>query len=149
MRPSFAAILLVALACCLAFGACRGGTAPRGNATGAANDPEEVLAEVNTFTAELMRKVETSPDPAAGLVEAQRLLDSRRDELAGKVSAVKRSPHLRSDDEARARLLESEVENVRTVSSLRTKYMSEAMRDGGLRERIDRFVNAYESLWRE
>jgi len=146
MRPTFAATLLLALACCLALCACGGGRASREKAAGEA---EEVLAEVNKFTAELIGKVEAAPDPSAGLEEAQRLLDARRDELAAKVSALKRSEGLRADDEARGRLLESEVENVRNVSSLRTKYMSEAMRDGRLRERIDRFVDSYESLWRE
>jgi hypothetical protein len=148
MRPTFAVTLLFMLACCLAAGACRGG-ARRDAAAGTADHPEEVLSEVNSFTAELMRKVEAAPDPSAGLAEAQRLLDSRREELAGKVSALKRSPAIQADEEARGRLLESEVENVRNVSTLRTKYMSEAMRDGGLRGRIDHFVNSYESLWRE
>ncbi|HZI18597.1 MAG TPA: hypothetical protein VEY09_08370 [Pyrinomonadaceae bacterium] len=148
MRPTFAVTLLVALACALALGACRGGGTARGGGDAAAH-PEEVLAEVNSFTAELMRKVETARDPSAGLEEAQQLLDARRDALAARISALKRSPSLRADDEARGRLLESEVENVRNVSTLRTKYMSEAMRDGQLRERIDRFVNSYASLWRE
>jgi hypothetical protein len=149
MRPTFAVTLLFVLACCLAFGACRGGTARRDASASAAAHSEEVLAEVNSFTAELMRKVETAPDPSAGLAEAQRQLDSRREDLAGKISALKRSPELRADEEARGRLLESEVENVRNVSTLRTKYMSEAMRDKDLRGRIDHFVNSYESLWRE
>jgi hypothetical protein len=149
MRPTFAALLL-ALACCLASAGCGGGGG-KGGAARAGGDAEEVLAEVNSFTAELMRKVETAPDPAAGLAEGQRLLDARGAALASKISALKRSQGGRADDPVRGRLLESEVENVRSVSTLRTnaKFMNEAMRDAAFRERLDRFVSDYESLWRE
>ena len=144
-RPTYAALLLT-LACCLLPAGCGGN---KRAAEPGAPDADEVLAEVNSFTAELMRKVETAPDPSAGLEEAQRLLDGRKDGLAAKISALRRSQSPRADDAARGRLLESEVENVRNVSTLRTKFMSEAMRDGRFRERLDRFVGDYESLWRE
>lgn len=149
MRPTLAAILLFALVCCLSGAACRGDESAREAQWGGASGPDEVLAEANSFTAELMRKVETARDPAEGLTEAQSLLDSRQENLAARISALKRSRGLREDEDARSRLLECEVENVRNVSTLRTKYIAEAMRDDGFRSRLDRFVSDYESLWRE
>jgi predicted RNase H-like nuclease (RuvC/YqgF family) len=145
MRPTLA--ILLTLVCCLAFAACRGGA--ESSRAPAEADTDEVLAEVNSFTAELMRKFETASDPSVGLEQAQQLLNGRKTELASKISALRKSGAIRSDETARARLLESEVENVRNISTLRTKLMTETMRDERLRERLDYFVNDYEALWRE
>jgi hypothetical protein len=148
MRPTYATLAL-ALACALALAGCRPGAGTAESRAPTRAEADEVLAEVNAFTAELMRKIETAPDPTEGLAEAQGRLDGRKEGLASKIAALKRSGALGEDEEARARLLESEVENVRNVSTLRTKYMREAMRDDSFRQRLDRFVGDYEALWRE
>src|ERR1700750_692663 len=83
MRRIVAPLLPLLVACALASAGCRGagkGTAESKEPGG--SDAGEVIKALGAFTEELASKVETAEDTKAGLVEAQKLLDARKDELA-------------------------------------------------------------------
>lgn len=134
-------MLLLAGSCCaLATAGCGAGRdGPRG---------EEVLAEVNSFTSELVRRVEAAPDPSAGVEDAQRFLDSRREELKAKIGAAKKSEQYRRDGALRAKFLESETDNVVVrVAGLRTRHMGRAMSDRAFQSKLDKLVTDYGSIY--
>lgn len=142
-------LLPLALVCGLGLGAgcaARGGAANDSDATGS-TDAAQVLSELDTFTAELLKKVETARDPVTGLADAQTLLDGRKGELASKVAALKHSQRFREDNELRRLALEREINNVLSVQSLRTKHLNETG-NAEFRARLDRLINDYQDLFK-
>ena len=117
-------------------------------APGAEANIEATLSDVNSFTEELLRKIESAPDPAAGLGAAQQFFESRRDELRAKIVAARRSREAVESAEAKGRLLENEVDNTARLSGLRTKYL-ERMNDAAFKAKLDRLVEDYQDLFRE
>lgn len=136
----------LALACCLALLAGCGGA---GGAREEGGGPDKVMAELASFTDELARKVEGAQDPAAGLAEAQSLLDSRKAALAAGIKAMKASPDFGKDQEARRKWLEAEVDNTTRVSGLKARLIEPAMRDPSLGPRLDKLVSDYQELFKD
>ncbi|HEV2763508.1 MAG TPA: hypothetical protein VGV38_11070 [Pyrinomonadaceae bacterium] len=136
MRRKLWGALAVALVCGAALAGC-------GSKAGGA----EVLAEVDAFTEELVGKVEGAADPSAGVGEAQKLLDARREGLRAKVSAWRRSEEFRRGGELRRRWDERESDNAFRVAGLRTKYIDRAMSDAEFKTRLDALVADYQKLF--
>ena len=146
MLRTVAPIVLL-LACGLALAGCRGSSsrpAPGDAVEGVVvEDAAAVFVpQLNSFTEQLLAKVERAADRKAGVAEAQALLDSRREDLATLIGALKREP------QARARLLEAEVDNTDRVHRLQIKYADEAARDAELKARLERFIGDYDALFR-
>ncbi len=137
MRGKLAWLCVVAVCVCLAA-AC-------GRREASA---EAVLAEVDSFTSELLRRVNSAADPSAGVDEAQKLLDERRAELASKIAAVKKSKEFEHDDELRRRMLESEITNGARVSGLQTRYIRRSMDDEAFKAKLERLVNEYQLMFK-
>jgi DNA repair exonuclease SbcCD ATPase subunit len=143
-----AAPFLLAFACALAPAGCRraGGGAPE-QAPGS-RDAGEVIGALEKFTKELEARVESARDTKAGLADAQKLLDERKNDLAASVAALRASPELKSDAAARGRLLEAEVDDAERVHKLQVKYAEDSTRDPELKERLDRLVSDYDSIFK-
>ncbi len=135
------------LTLCLASTAgCRGGAAtnsPAPKQTGI----DALVAELNSFTDEVVKKVESAADPSAGADEAQRLLDSRREELKSKVRAARESAEFRENKEANGRLLECEVSGGDRVSALSTRYLDQSIKDPALRSKLGKLSGDYNSIF--
>lgn len=136
----------LAVACLIVSAGCRE-RADEVRTDGARADA--ALAEVSAFTHELVREIESAPDPSAGVAQAHERLNARRAELASKIKRLRESEEFRDDAEVRGRLLAVEVENVNRISNLRTQYMSEAMSDPAFSQRLDALIRDYETLFRE
>jgi hypothetical protein len=136
---------LTALACVVALAGCgRSDSSP--NSGGAGGEGADALVKaLDSFTDELLSKVEQAEDAKAGVAEAQALLDARKGELAGRVAALKRGAQ---ESGARGRLLEAEVDNTDRVHRLQLKYADEAARDAGLKAGLERLINDYDALFR-
>lgn len=138
MRRRLWGVCLLALALCCAWAAgCR-----------RAVPVDEVLAEVDAFTDELVGKVTTAPDPARGVEEAQKLLDARRAELSSKIAAVKRADEYRTDDAVRKKVMVSEVDNGTKVSGLQTRFISRSMSDAEFKAKLDKLVDDYQLMFK-
>ena len=146
MRRSIAPLLL-ALAAGLALAGCgKGAQVP--SAPQSAEEVETVLAELDSFNGELLKKIEGAPDPLGGVRQAQEFLNVRKQELSTKFSSLKQSRSFRESDETRKRVLEKEVDGVLKVASLRTKFMGETMNNPAFREQLDVLVNDYQTLFK-
>ncbi len=153
MRKS-RAFWLPALVCLPLFVGCKGGGAGREQAAGpgpsGGEDVERLVADLNSFTDELVKKIESAQDPASGVGEAQRLLDARKAELASRIDAARRGREFRESGGARGKMLESEVDNTDRVAGLRTRqYLDLWMRDPEFKARLDKFVADYQALFKE
>ena len=134
---------LLLVACCgVSLAAC-------GAASKAGKDQEldAALREINLFTEELVKRVEASAGgPARGVDEAQKYLDARRDEIRGRVEAIRRIGDAELSAEARRRKLESLNDDLFRVTGLSTKFMSESMADPAFKSKLDQLVSDYRAL---
>jgi hypothetical protein len=142
-----AAPVLLSLSCALASAGCRG-AGKEGSEGSNGDGVGATVAALNSFTEELASKVEKAGDVKAGLAEAQKMLDSRKAELAGRVSALRASPQVKSDASARGRLLEAEVDDTERVHRLQVEYSDASARDPDFKARLDRLVSDYDSIFR-
>ncbi|HEX8291764.1 MAG TPA: hypothetical protein VF570_08420 [Pyrinomonadaceae bacterium] len=145
---------LTALACALALAGCsRPATSPDSGGVGAsaggrgggADAADALVKSLNSFTEELLSKVEKAGDAKAGVAEAQALLDARRGELASAIGALRRSG---ADPGWKAKMLEAEVDNTDRVHRLQLRYADEAARDAELKARLERLIGDYDALFR-
>jgi hypothetical protein len=150
MRKTLVSCALALFVSAVATG-CRTGPAAQGGANaGGGKDASGVgaaVAEVNAFTDELLKKIDSVPDPAAGADEAQAFLDARKVEVKARLDAARASREFQESAEARGRLLDAEVTNIDRVSSLRTRHIDRWMRDSGFKAKLDRLVSDYDALW--
>ena len=146
------ATTLTALACGLALAGCSWsytstnsggiGAGAGGVRLGGADSAETLVKSLNSFTEEMLAKVEKAEDTKAGVAEAQALLDARKSELAGSIAALKR------DAGSKASLLEAEVDNTDRVHRLQLKYADAAARDAELKAGLERLISDYDALFR-
>lgn len=64
--------------------------AKESHAGGRDGEVEAALKDVHAFTGEVIRKVESAADPAAGVDEAQRYLGARRTDIRTKVDSLRK-----------------------------------------------------------
>jgi hypothetical protein len=150
--------LLLTLACGLTLltaAGCRGTHSEQGGIGAGAGGVGDLDAGVDAFapalsgfTDELLSKVESAPDPKTGVAEAQRLLDTRRDEMTARIAALKKSPLMR-DAAAKRKWLEAEVDNTDRVHGLAGKYLDASMRDADFKARLDKLVSDYDAMFKD
>jgi len=141
-------VALIAFTCCLAFGGCVKKSEPADKIL-LSTDVDSVVRDVNSFTDELARAVETAQEPRAGVDAAQKLLDERRPVLAARIAAVKAGPQLQGDAAARGRWLEAEVDNTNRVHGFESKLFDASMRDPELKSRLAKLVADYDSMFKD
>jgi predicted RNase H-like nuclease (RuvC/YqgF family) len=149
MHRLTAPLLIFSLACALASAGCGGPGAVPSQATGAGGaDLGETIAALGAFTKELTAKVESAEETKAGLDDAQKLLDARKTEMAARVASLRASTKAKADASARGSLLEAEVDNTERVHRLQVKYSDASSRDPDLKERLDKLVSDYDSIFK-
>ena len=146
---------LTALACGLALAGCSWsytstnsggiGAGAGGVRLGGADDADALVKALDSFTGELLAKVEKAGETRAGVAEAQALLDARKGEFASDIAALKRGA---PDSGSKAKWLEAEVDNTDRVHRLQLKYADAAARDAELKAGLERLVGDYDALFR-
>ena len=109
-------------------------------------DVNAVIADLDSFTKELVGKVESNPNPSAGADEAQKYFDSRKDEMTKKLASIKNVREAQVSEETKKKMLESFTNNVTSVSKLQIKYIGQSMRDPALRGKLDKLTKDYTAL---
>lgn len=147
--------ILIALACVLAPAGCRWsqtgsnsggiGAGAGGVRPGSAESADEAVKALNSFTEELLSRVEKSENTKDGVADAHGFLDARKGEVAGHIAALKRGAQ---DSGSKAKWLEAEVDNTDRVHRLQLKYADAAARDPVLKSRLERLIADYDALFR-
>jgi hypothetical protein len=106
----------------------------------------EILATIDSFTTELVSRIETAGNPSAGVDDAQKYLDSRKDELRGKMDALKRLRESQVSDAAKQKITSSLVDDASKVGNLEIKYVSQSMNDPAFNAKLDKLVKDYQAL---
>ncbi len=141
MRGKLSAVLMVSIAVCALLAGCVRNGAPRAPSN-ADREIEAVLREVHAFTGEFVRKVESANDPATGVDEAQRYLDSRSEEIKVKIDALRKINDAQLSEAMRGR----KMEGLMSVNGLQIKFMTKAMNDPAFKSKLERLLNDYRAL---
>jgi hypothetical protein len=141
------ALTLAALACVLAHAGCQtsGTNTNSGARAGSAGGAEALVTSLNSFTDELLTRIEKAQETKAGVAEAQALLDARKNDFAGRVAALKQGAR---DAGEKAKLLEAEVDNTDRVRRLQLRYADAVARDPELKAALERLIEDYDALFR-
>lgn len=108
-------------------------------------DVGKVVDELNAFTAEVVKRVDANPT-SAGVDDAQKYFDSRKDEMKDKLASIKNVREAQVTEETKKKMLESFTNNVMSVSKLQIKYMNQSMRDPALRGKLEKLSKDYNAL---
>ena len=128
--------LLVTFACLLSIG-CKKDA-----------DVKTVLTEFDKFTDELVKRVESASDPAAGVDDAQKYFDSKKTEMTAKMDSLKEIRGYQVGDETKKMMESSLVDDAKKIANLQVKYMGTSMRDATFKAKLDKLTRDYQSLFK-
>lgn len=135
MRRKFAITLL--LISCLAAVGCKKDA-----------EIESVTAELHAFSEELVRKVQTAPNPAAGVEDAQRMMDARKSELRAKVDSLKSVRGFQVSNETQQKMVSTLTRDAMQVAGLQMRYVSVSAKDPAFKSKLDRLIRDYTEIFK-
>ncbi|HLL72017.1 MAG TPA: hypothetical protein VK363_11320 [Pyrinomonadaceae bacterium] len=132
MSKRFACLLLLLV--CLPLAACK-------------KDAEinTTLSELDAFTTELVKKVESAPNPSAGVDDAQKFFDSRKADLTTKMQSLKGMRGYQVSEETRQKLTMSMLSSAQRVAGLQIKYIGVSMRDPAFKGKLDKLTKDFQT----
>ncbi len=135
MRTKVLAIL-IALACLLI--------------TGCKKDAEikTLLTDFDSFTDELVKRVDAASDPSAGVDEAQKYFDSKKTAMSAKMDTLKSIRGYQVGEETKKMMETSLVEDAKKIANLQVKYIGTSMRDAAFKGKLDKLTRDYQSLFK-
>jgi Skp family chaperone for outer membrane proteins len=105
-----------------------------------------ILGTIDSFTTELVRCVETSPNPNTGVDDAQKYFDSRKADLAARMETLKGLRAYQVSDETKGRVASSLVDDASKVGDLQIKYVNQSMSDPAFKAKLDKLVKDHQAL---
>ena len=128
---------LVLLLVCLPLGGCK-------------KDAEinSTVAELDSFTTELVKRVESAPTPSAGVDDAQKYFDSKKADLTAKMTALKGMRGYQVSEETKKKMTASLVDDAKRVAGLQLKYVGVSMRDPAFKAKLEKLTKNYLDLFK-
>jgi hypothetical protein len=105
-----------------------------------------VLKELDSFTAELVGKIDSSQGSVEGIDAAQQFLDSKKNNLKEKLDVVREARGFQVSEETKKTMTESFTKNITSVASLQIKYVSRSVRDPNYKAKMEKLVNDYRKM---
>jgi len=106
-----------------------------------------ILATIDSFTTELVSRMETAGNPSTGLDEARKYFDSRKNEVTAKVDTLKRLRESQISDATKQKITSSLVDDASRVGDLEIKYVNQSMNDPAFKAKLDKLVKDYQALF--
>jgi hypothetical protein len=118
--------------------------------TGCKKDAEvkTLLTDFDTFTNEMVKRVESASDPAAGVDDAQKYFDSKKAEMTTKMDSLKGIRGYQVGEETKKMMESSLVDDAKKIANLQVKYMGTSMRDATFKAKLDKLTRDYQSLFK-
>lgn len=106
-----------------------------------------VLADFDSFTQELVKRVDTAQTPARGVEDAQKYLDEKRAELRSKWDSIKTVKNFQVSSETKKRMEEDLKKNLMSVYGLQSRYIDESIKDAAFKTKLDKLIDDYKNLY--
>ncbi|HEU4387550.1 MAG TPA: hypothetical protein VFV34_07120 [Blastocatellia bacterium] len=105
-----------------------------------------VLKELDSFTAELVQKIDSTQGAVEGIDAAQLFLDSKKGDLKKRLEVIKGARGFQVTEETKKKMTESFTRNITAVASLQLKYVSRSARDPRYKSKMDKLVGDYRDM---
>lgn|SRR5262245_8148753 len=105
-----------------------------------------ILKDLDSFTAEIVQKVDSVQGSIEGVDAAQAFLDSKKNDLKKKLDVVKGARGFQVSDETKKKLTASFTKNITAVASLQLKYVARAIKDPRYKAKIEKLISDYRDL---
>jgi hypothetical protein len=115
--------------------------------TGCGKKDDEVNAfinDLNSFTDELVKKVESGSTPSAGADDAQKYFDSRKADLQTKLDSIKKIGEKQVSEETKKKMTDGLYNNGMKMGKLTAKYGS----DPAAGPKVQKITQDYMALFR-
>ena len=107
-----------------------------------------VVAELDSFTNDLVKKVESAPNPSAGVDDAQKYFDSKKADLTAKIATLKDIRGYQVSEDTKKKMTASMVDDAKRVAGLQIKYLATSMRDPAFKAKLEKLTRDYQNLFR-
>lgn len=104
------------------------------------------VSAVDVLTTELVRRIETATTPSVGVDDAQKYLDSRKTEIAGKMGFLKSLREDQVSDETKRNLAVRLAQDASAVGDLQVKYVNHSISNPAFKAKLDKLVSDYQTL---
>jgi hypothetical protein len=111
-------------------------------------DVKTILGEFDTFTNELVKRVDAASNPIDGVDDAQKYFDSKKTEMTGKMEQLKTIRGYQISEETKKMTETSLVEDAKKIANLQVKYIGTSMRDAAFKAKLDKLIKDYQGLFR-
>jgi hypothetical protein len=111
-------------------------------------DAKAILADFDSFTNELVKRVDAASNPADGVDDAQKYFDSKKTEMTSKMEQLKAIRGYQVGEETKKMMEASLVEDAKKIANLQVKYMGTSMRDETFKAKLDKLMRDYQSLFK-
>jgi len=111
-------------------------------------EAKTILTDFDSFTNELVKRVDAASVPSDGVDDAQKYFDSKKAEMTGKMDTLKGLRGYQVGDETKKMMESSLVEDAKKVANLQVKYMGTSMRDPAFKAKLDKLTRDYQSLFK-
>jgi outer membrane lipoprotein-sorting protein len=101
----------------------------------------EALKDLDTFTTELVQKVETG-----GVDEGQKFMDSKKADIKAKLDSIKDIREFQVSEETKKFMTDTLIKDLTAVMSLQTKYVSKSVADPAFKSKLEKLVADYRAL---
>ena len=107
-----------------------------------------VVTELDAFTNELVKKVDSAPNPSAGVDDAQKFFDSKKADLTAKMAELKGIRGYQVSEETTKKMTASMINDANKVAGLQIKYIGTSMRDPAFKAKLEKLTKDYQSLFK-
>ncbi|HEX7529917.1 MAG TPA: hypothetical protein VF333_02150 [Pyrinomonadaceae bacterium] len=111
-------------------------------------DAKAILNDFDSFTAELVKRVDAASNPADGVDDAQKYFDSKKTEMTGKMEQLKAIRGYQVGEETKKMMEASLVDDAKKIANLQVKYMGTSMRNDAFKAKLDKLTRDYQSLFK-
>ncbi len=111
-------------------------------------DAKALLADFDSFTNELVKRVDAASNPADGVDDAQKYFDSKKTEMTGKMEQLKTIRGYQVGEETKKMMEASLVDDAKKIANLQVKYMATSMRNDAFKAKLDKLTRDYQSLFK-
>jgi len=107
-----------------------------------------IVTDLDSFTTELVKKVDSAPNPSAGVDDAQKFFDSRKADLTAKMTTLKGIRGYQVSEDTKNKMTKSLVDDAKRVAGLQLKYVGASMRDPAFKAKLEKLTKDYLDLFK-
>lgn len=107
-----------------------------------------IVADLDAFTTELVKRVDSAPNPSDGVDDAQKFFDSKKADMTAKIATLKGVRGYQLSEETTKKMTTSMIDDAKRVAALQIKYISTSIRDPAFKAKLEKLTRDYQSLFK-